>query len=56
MRLEINENQGYIILDDNTGEILSITVKNVIDNKVDILGIKSYSRRGDKHYKMEFKK
>ena len=54
MKLEVGKNQGYVTIDDNTGQILSVFVNNAVKGKFDALGIKSYSRIGDKHYKLEF--
>jgi len=54
MNLEIGKNQGSVIIDDNTGQILSVDVYNAVKGKFDALGIKSYSKVGDKHYKLEF--
>jgi hypothetical protein len=54
MKLEIGKNQGSIIIDDNTGQILSVDVYNAIKDKFDSIATKSYSRVGNKHYKLEF--
>lgn len=50
MKVELNENKGYIILDDNTGKIMSVFVKNAVKGKFDALGITSYKIEGNKHY------
>jgi len=52
MKLEIGKNNGYIVLDDNTGKIMSVMVKDVIENKKDFIATTSYSRKGDKHYNL----
>jgi hypothetical protein len=54
MNLEIGKNQGSVIIDDNTGQILSVDVYNAVESKFDSIATKSYSRIGDKHYKLEF--
>ena len=54
MKLEIGKNQGLVIIDDNTGQILSVDVYNAVESKFDSIATKSYSRVGDKHYKLEF--
>jgi len=54
MKLEIGKDQGYVTIDDNTGQILSVFVNNAVKGKFDGLGITSYSKVGDKHYKLEF--
>tara|TARA_R110000772_G_scaffold226929_1_gene337620 strand:+ start:1880 stop:2041 length:162 start_codon:yes stop_codon:yes gene_type:complete len=52
MKIEIGKDNGYIILDDNTGKIMSVLVKEGIKGKFDFLSTTSYSRKGDKHYNM----
>ena len=54
MRIEIGKNQGSVVIDDNTGQILSVDVYNVIGNKFDSIGVHSHSRVGDKHYRLKF--
>ena len=52
MKLEVGNNQGYVIVDDNTGEILDVFVelgKKTFDNRI----INSYHRIGNKHYRYE---
>lgn len=50
MKLDIKHNQGYVIIDDNTGEILDTFVETEIgfDNKM----IESYRRDGEKHFRL----
>ena len=50
MILEIGKNQGHIIIDDNTGRILSVCVRNAIKGKSDFITISSYSNKDKKHY------
>jgi hypothetical protein len=54
MKLEVGKNQGDVIIDDETGQILSVDVYNAVNGKFDSIATKSYSRVGDKHYKLEF--
>jgi len=54
MKLEVGKNQGNVIIDDKTGQILSVDVYNAVNGKFDSVATKSYSRVGDKHYKLEF--
>lgn len=51
MKLEIGQNQGYVIVDDNTGKIMSILVKGV-EGKTDFIATTSYSSKGDKHFNL----
>ena len=51
MKLEIGNNQGYVIVDDNTCHVLDVFVmidEDTFDNSITT----SYSREGDKHYKL----
>lgn len=50
MILEIGKDNGHIILDDNTGKIMTVLVKNMVEGKHDFIGTTSYKREGDKHY------
>ena len=52
MEIEIGKDNGHIILDDNTGKIMTVLVKNIVEGKHDFLTTTSYSRKGDKHYNM----
>ena len=52
MKIEIGKDNGHIILDDNTGKIMTVLVKNIVEGKHDFLTTTSYSREGDKHYNM----
>jgi hypothetical protein len=51
MRLNIEDNKGYVIVDDNTNQILDVYINtkhgvDSFDNRI----LNSYSRVGDKHY------
>ena len=50
MEIKIGKDNGHIILDDNTGKIMTVLVKNMVEGKHDFIGITSYKREGDKHY------
>ena len=52
MILQIGKDNGHIILDDNTGKIMTVLVKNIVEGKHDFLTTTSYKREGDKHYNM----
>ena len=52
MEIKIGKDNGHIILDDNTGKIMTVLVKNIVEGKHDFLTTTSYSRKGDKHYDM----
>ena len=52
MILEIGKDNGHIILDDNTGKIMTVLVKNMVEGKHDFITTTSYKREGDKHYNM----
>ena len=52
MKIEIGKDNGHIILDDNTGKIMTVLVKNMIEGKHDFITTTSYKREGDKHYNM----
>lgn len=51
MRLNIEDNKGYVIVDDNTNQILDVYVntKQGVDSFNNRI-LSSYSRSGDKHY------
>ena len=50
MIIEIGKGNGHIVIDDNTGEIMTVFVTNVIKDKFDFLTTTSYKREGNKHY------
>ena len=49
LEFKIGNDNGHIILDDNTGKIMTVLVKNIVEGKHDFLTTTSYSREGDKH-------
>lgn len=52
MIIEIGKDNGHIILDDNTGKIMTVLVKNIVEGKYDFLTTTSYSKKDDKHYNL----
>ena len=52
MKLTVGDNQGYVIVDDNTGHILDVFIQ-LSEDKFDNRIVSSYHRIGDKHYKYE---
>ena len=50
MKLKIGKDQGYVIIDDNTGRIMSILVKDGVKDKFDFRTFTSYNKKEDKHY------
>lgn len=55
MKLEIEKNKGHIVVDDNTGKILSILVKEAVKSKFDFKSFTSYKRKGNKHFNIREK-
>ena len=47
MRLEIGNNQGHVIIDDTTGRIMSVLVKDAVEGKADFIGTTSYTNNHD---------
>jgi len=52
MEVKIGKGNGHIILDDNTGKIMTVLVKDMVKGKHDFIATTSYSRKGDKHFDM----
>lgn len=52
MKLEIGKDQGYVIIDDNTGKIMSLLVKDGVKDKFDFRTFTSFNKKEDKHYNM----
>ena len=50
MILEIGNKQGHVVIDDNTGKIMTVLVKDGIKGKFDFRSFTSYKREGKKHY------
>ena len=47
MKLELGNNQGYVIIDDTTGKILSVMVCNIVEGKFDFHTFSSFSNNKD---------
>jgi hypothetical protein len=47
MKLPLENNKGYVIIDDITSKILSVVVHNVIPNKRDFINLASYINNPD---------
>ena len=47
MRLEIGDNQGHVIIDDTSGRIMSVLVKDAVEGKSDFIGTTSYTNNHD---------
>ena len=52
MKLEIGNNQGYVIVEDNMGKILSVLVKEAVKNKFDFINTTSYTNKNNIHKKI----
>ena len=50
MELQIGNKQGHVVIDDNTGKIMSVLVKEGVKGKTDFLSFTSYKHEGNKHY------
>ena len=55
MKLNIGNNQGNVVIDDNTGRIMSVLVKEGVKGKADFRSFTSYKREGNKHYNIRNK-
>ena len=54
MILEIGKDNGYVIIDDKTGKILSILVSDAIPGKFDFVNPKSFrSHKNGTHSQLE---
>ncbi len=47
MKLEIGNNQGWIIIDDTSGRIMSVLVRGAIEGKSDFIATTSFSNNHD---------
>ena len=55
LEIEIGKKQGYVILDDETGKIMSVMVRGIIGDKFDFISKSSFKREGKKHYTLKTK-
>ena len=42
MRLKVGDDQGFVVIDDNTGKILAVQVSGAIEGKFDSRAFSSY--------------
>ena len=47
MKLKIEDNKGHVIIDDVTGKIISIMVRNVVEGKSDWHNFASFTNNHD---------
>jgi len=47
MKLEIGNNQGWVIIDDTSGRIMSVLVQNAVEGKTDARTFTSYTNNHD---------
>ena len=47
MKLSIENDKGYVLIDDITGKILYVAVHGVVGNKRDFLSVASYQNNPD---------
>jgi hypothetical protein len=47
MRLKIENDKGFVVIDNTTGRIMSVVVKDAIEGKSDFIGVTSYSNNPD---------
>lgn len=47
MRLQLENNKGYVIVDDSTSRIISVVVHNVVKGKHDFVNLASFKNNPD---------
>jgi len=47
MKILLENNKGYVIVDDSTGRIISVVVHNAIENKRDFVNLASFTNNSD---------
>ena len=47
MKLLLENDKGYVIVDDLTGKIIYVTVHSIVENKRDFISIASYTNNPD---------
>lgn len=47
MKLNLENDKGYVIVDDSTGRIISVIVHNAVKNKRDFINLASFKNNPD---------
>ncbi len=47
MRLKVGDNQGWVVVDDNTGKILEVQIRGAVEGKFDFKTFSSFSNHKD---------
>ena len=47
MKLNLENDKGYVIVDDSTGRIISVVVHNAVENKRDFINLASFKNNTD---------
>lgn len=47
MKLNLENDKGYVIVDDFTGRIISVVVHNAVENKRDFVNLASFKNNPD---------
>ena len=47
MKILLENNKGYVIVDDSTSRILSVVVHNVVEDKRDFINLASFKNNSD---------
>ena len=47
MLLQLENDKGYVIVDDFTGKIISVVVHNIVENKRDFINLASFKNNPD---------
>ena len=47
MKILLENDKGYVIVDDSTGRIISVVVHNAVENKRDFVNLASFKNNSD---------
>ena len=47
MKISLENDKGYVIVDDFTGKIIYVVVHNIVENKRDFISLASYTNNPD---------
>jgi hypothetical protein len=47
MKILLENDKGYVIVDDSTGKIISVVVHNAVENKRDFVNLASFTNNSD---------